>query len=358
MRIRLIKKIALIMSIGILAAGCNLFGSGNISGIAKTEDGGGSWQLSNQIKNSKNTLDSTVIDRLEFDPTTSQTIFAGSSNNGLLKTDDSGQTWIQILSRITVRDFFIEPGDDQTIIVAGSYNGNGKIIKTTDGGGSWQEIYNEASPGSSINAITIDPSIPNVLYALSSSGQLIKSTDGGINWFVVYDFKVAGTELKFNPLNSQLYALFLGTGLLTSADGGKTWNSLTKQLSGQSFVSNTTYTGTQIRARAVGNYKDLALDPQSSSVMYLATGSGVYKTTDNGTTWNFLNVPLKTTSQSAIAVVSSNAGATAYVSFANTIFKTLDGGQSWQTQELPTGTSAAVILIDPKLPQIVYAGLN
>ncbi len=345
----MIKKIFALSLILLMAQSCSLT-KGGVLGIVKTVDGGATWQSSNLMEGEKTgNISGLTVSELMFDPNNRETLYASSTNGGLWMSKDSAQTWKQILSEITIYDFYIDHTDTSTIYVSGTYNNHGKILKTANGGASWEQIYNEASSRNAVNTITGNPNNTQEIYAALNSGVMIKSQDGGINWFVIYDAKDQVLRMRFNPLNGQLYAIALTKGLAKSGNGGQTWTTLTSSLLATSTVLGT-YEG-------ASQFIKFALDDQNSQVIYLTSSKGVFKTTDEGVTWTGLILPVKGESMRPRAIASSRGGVVAYTSIDNTIFKTVNGGQSWQTQSLPTTNRVNSVIIDPVLPQISYLGL-
>ncbi len=215
------KKIALLSLIFFLAAGCSLFGNSTINGVVKTVDGGGVWKLSNRIKDVKNgVIDSLNVSELGFEPGNHEPIYMSASNGGFWRSFDSGDNWQQLLSKINAYDFYVNPQDINNILVSGIYGDHGKILRTKDGGATWDEVYNEASSRNTVNTITANPNNPFELYAALNSGVIIKSIDGGTNWFVVYENKGQITKLRYNPVNNALYALVYGSGLYRALTAG------------------------------------------------------------------------------------------------------------------------------------------
>src|SRR6266852_948898 len=95
--------------------------------------------------------------------------------------------------------------------------------------------------------------------------------------------------------------------------------------------------------------------------------TGVWKTTDTGNTWEPIFDAQETASVSAIAVAASDPNVI-YVgsgeglqrpdlSVGDGIYKTTDGGQSWRHFGLRDGQQIAVILIDPRDPNRVFAAV-
>lgn len=138
-----------------------------------------------------------------------------------------------------------------------------------------------------ITAIAVDPTNPMIVYAGCANGGVWKSVDFCKSWVSLFDHQNTTSigALAIDPFTpSTLYcgtgeanslrSYYPGTGLYKSTDAGKTW-----QLIGlpNSF--------------SIGN---IAINPQDPREIYVAAvGSlrhrspqrGVYKTTDAGTTW-------------------------------------------------------------------------
>jgi hypothetical protein len=200
-------------------------------------------------------------------------------------------------------DFAVPPLEPTTIYAA---TGSGGLWKSVNNGTTWESIFDN-QPVISIGDIAVAPSDPNVVWvgtgeATSSRSTywgdgVYKSTDAGKTWtnMGLKDSQHIG-RIVVNPTNPDIvYVAALGhlyseneeRGLYKTIDGGKTW---TKSL------------GARVGSRAIG-VCDVAMDPRDPKVLYAATydkdrkfwmfrlggpGSGIYKTTDSGTTWTKL----------------------------------------------------------------------
>src|SRR5258708_6863310 len=181
------KNVVLILALFLLSASC-LSGGGPL-GVLKTYDGGGAWLAMDRVSSSSSqSISSLQVSHLAFNPVNREEIFLSALNGGLWKSSDSAQTWKVVLSKINAYDFAVNPQDPNNILVSGIYNNHGKIVRTRDGGATWEEVYNEASTDNTVTAITVNYSRPAELYAGLDSGVVIKSVDGGTNWFVVKEF--------------------------------------------------------------------------------------------------------------------------------------------------------------------------
>jgi photosystem II stability/assembly factor-like uncharacterized protein len=99
--------------------------------------------------------------------------------------------------------------------------------------------------------------------------------------------------------------------------------------------------------------------------IYAATRSGgLWKTANNGVTWDPISDSVEVAAVGAVAVASSNANivwmgtgdqANARSSYSGKgVFKSIDAGKTWQFVGLPDSHHIARIIIHPKNPDIVY----
>ena len=189
------------------------------------------------------------------------TYYMGTTGGGLWKTDDAGITWRNI------SDGYFKTGTIGAIAVAESdpnvvYVGTGEhavrgvmthsgdgVYKSTDAGKTWKRVGLE--PTRHIARILVDPKNPNIvivaaqgaLYGPSPERGIYKSTDGGATWKKVLfvDNQTGAAELSMDMNNTRiLYAAMWehgrlpwkvisggpGSGLYKSVDQGETWEKL------------------------------------------------------------------------------------------------------------------------------------
>ncbi|MFL6256857.1 MAG: SBBP repeat-containing protein, partial [Pyrinomonadaceae bacterium] len=305
---------------GVIYAGSNL-------GVYRSTDGGASWQLGGQVRPSTAPF---ITRAVVVDPTNSAIVYAGTSGgSGLYKSTDGGTTFEAKASGLTipvVTTLVINP-NTPTTLYAGTQLG---IFKTTNGGDSWTQVQGSPSTGLStaINKLVIDPSNPQTLYAATTSRGVLKTTDGGANWVQVNNglmqsgITLQPRTLALDPLNpSIIYAGVSGftNGVYKSTDGGANWVSsstgLTTTINGQTFTP-------VINA--------ILIDPASPSIVYAATGFGIYKSTDGGANWAPANTGLANRN---ILALASRPGSPAAV-----LAGALVGGDPFVLKLNPAGT--------------------
>jgi photosystem II stability/assembly factor-like uncharacterized protein len=192
------------------------------------------------------------------------------------------------------------PGDPR-IYYAGAASGG--IFKSTDGGTHWEPIF-DGQPVSSIGALAIANSDPNIVWAgtgesfirshISVGQGVYKSLDAGKTWSFAGLEKTGRTSrLVIDPRNSEVvFSCALGhaygpqpeRGVFRTGDGGKSWTQVLK-------VDENT------------GCSDLIMDPNNPHILFAGMwqleihtyertsggpGSGLYKSIDGGLTWKKL----------------------------------------------------------------------
>ena len=123
------------------------------------------------------------------------------------------------------------PKNPKTIYVAGGWGtgletySSAGVLRTTDGGASWQSVMNglvdpAGLTSSVIDALWMDRSNPSILLAGSEYDGVYRTTDGGNSWKNVYPTNHA-TEFATDA-NGGVHAA-TAAGLLFSSDAGATW---------------------------------------------------------------------------------------------------------------------------------------
>lgn len=368
-----LRLFAAVSSLVFLAAGCGPFDSGSTAaGVVKTTNGGADWTAVNKVVSTNKanktkasgTLLKSDIQMLAFDPGASDHVFAVSSTSGVYESVNSGDEWKQILSKVIARSIVIDPTDAKHIYVTGSAGGHGKIIETKDGGKTWTEIYNEANPETSVYGIALNPDKPIEVVAAAKTGNFIKSNDGGQTWTLMQNFKDQVVQLYWQ--DGTIYILLKTKGLFKSRDGGQSFVSITAPL--VHLSDNNTQSSSVPREGApqtislpttsVSKFNFSSVSRSDWRLLYIATDLGLFKSTDEGNTWTFIKLPLKNADLFVTTTVIGPDNSMVFASAGNTIYKSLNAGASWQVQAVATGGAIDYILVDQKLPQIVYAGIT
>ena len=251
------------------------------------------------------------------------------------------------------------PGDANTYYAGAA---SGGLWKTTDAGIHWTSVFDD-QPVSSIGALAVAPSDPNVVWAgtgepfirsnVSIGWGVYKSNDAGKHWTKMgLDSTGRISRIVVHPTNPDIvYVAALGTlygpqpqrGIYRTTDGGKTWEKVL-------FVNDST------------GACDIVMDPNNPRMLFAAfwqvevhtwgrlsggKGSGIWTSTDGGTTWKRLTgsgLPTKPVGKIGLAMTKANSSriyalietgdGVPAVNIAQPdtgrLFRSDDGGGSWQ----------------------------
>src|SRR5467141_3052427 len=243
--------------------------------------------------------------------------YMAAVNGGVWKTTDFGNTWNPIFDDQpsgSVGALAVAPSDPNIIYVGSGEGlqrpdlatGDG-VYKSTDAGKSWTHLPN-LRDAQQITAILIDPKDPNRVfvateghpYGPNAERGVFRSTDGGQSFQkVLYkDENTGAADLAFDPTNPQtIYAVLwaarvapwevrsggsiyiAGSGLFKSTDGGSTWRPLTK--------------GLPTAAEELGRM-GIAVAPSQPNRLYASIEAkrgvaGIYRSDDAGESWKQVN---------------------------------------------------------------------
>jgi photosystem II stability/assembly factor-like uncharacterized protein len=223
------------------------------------------------------------------------------------------------------------------------------VWETTDAGRTWRPLF-DGQPIGSIGAIALAPSNPRVLYVgtgeadmrsdIAQGNGAYKSTDGGRTWTHIglADTQQIG-RIVVDPRDpDRVFLAALGhpygpnaeRGVFRSTDGGRSW---------QKVLFKDADTG------AI----DLAFRPGDPSVIYAALwqtrrppwsvyppsngpGSGLYKSTDGGSTWTQITGTASRPARTIGLAVAPGRPDRVYAMVDATeggLYRSDDGGASW-----------------------------
>jgi photosystem II stability/assembly factor-like uncharacterized protein len=148
-------------------------------------------------------------------------------NTGLIKSTDGGQTWQNVATildpPVDFHAMAVSKSDPNTIM--GFDSGGRGLFKTADAGKTWQKLDYPA--GRYVTALAISPSDPKVVFAGTDGGVFV-SDDGAASWTLLNQYKgIAVIALAFST-DGNLYASTEELGLGKSSDLGKTWETINR----------------------------------------------------------------------------------------------------------------------------------
>ena len=312
--------------------------------------------------------------------------YMAPNNGGVWKSTDYGRTWDPIFDDQptgSIGALAVAPSDPSVIYVGSGEGlqrpdlsvGDG-IYKSTDSGHTWRHLG--LPDGRQIPAILVDPKDPNRVfvavlghpYGPNSERGVYRSTDGGQTFEKVLskDEDTGAIDICFDPSNSQhLYAALWaarkgpweygnsyrgsGSGLFHSTDGGSSWKPLTRGL--PTFAEGLGRIGVTV---APGDPQRLYAIVQAS-----AGAGGLFRSEDAGESWQRVNNESRVCGRADdFAEVKVDPSNRDVVYVANTsTYRSTDGGRTFTAiKGAPGGDDYHRIWINPENPQILILGVD
>jgi photosystem II stability/assembly factor-like uncharacterized protein len=263
---------------------------------------------------------------------------------------------------------------------------NGGVWKSDDFGNTWNPIFDD-QPTGSVGAIAVAPSDPSIIYVGSGEGLqrpdlsvgdgIYKSTDAGKSWTHL-DLSDAQqiTAIVVDPNNpDRLFVSAEGhpygpnpvRGVFRSVDGGKTFEKVLYKDENTGGADVVMVPGDPQTLFAALWAARVAPWEVRSGEYFIIPGSGLYKSTDGGTTWRPITQGLPTAedglSRIGIAISPSNPKRM-YLDVETKkdkagVYRSDDAGESWQLANSDhriggRGPGAMGIAVAPGNPDVIY----
>ncbi len=398
-----------------LAARDVLFAPGQLSvayaivsaSVYRSTDGGATWTRRG------GGFDGYRPDALAADPEAPETLYAATSqitSSGIggtrldlriFRSPDGGATWQALTAPgqlapdepggLLASGIVVASGAPAAVYVAIGASG---LLRSLDGGATWDLVSSGLEAGSDVERLTVDPSDPSVLYAVSSAlvgPGVFKTTDRGDHWAPAAAGIPDGLPVHRVVVDagdpSRLYGA-TDAGVFTSGDAGATWHSLASGMASEverlksdphapgtwhaitpsAALQRTTDGGatwspfaTSLEPRLRGNALDLAVAPCAAGTLYLSTlgtappappANLLLESTDGGATWSPADAGLEEPLPRLVVdprLCDSLFG----LGVGTTFWRTGDGAATWSG--VPVGNLRS-LLVDPEDASLLYAG--
>lgn len=166
-------------------------------------------------------------------------IYSGNSQGEILKSFDAGMSWTTVKRfNNTIKKILIDPNDTRIIYVATAKSG---IFKSIDSGLNWEDLNKDLKKYSGAMAyinLLFNPSVQNSLFFLNNYG-ILKTTDGGTTWealsLITPPSSTKIYSMAVNPKNDNEIFYGTATTFYKTVNGGKNW--ITKRLPVPSVAS-------------------------------------------------------------------------------------------------------------------------
>lgn len=228
--------------------------------------------------------------------------------------------------------------------------------------GAWTHL-GPGNIGGRTRAMLIDPTNPEIMYSGGVAGGVWKTTNAGASWTPLSDLlpNLAVCSLAFDPEDSRIiYAgtgegvfngdMVRGAGIFKTTDSGATW----------AFLETT--------ATSDFHYvNDIVLSPTNRTRVYAGTRTGVWRSDDGGMNWNRILNPLSLVGSTVrggcldLAIRSDQATDFIFASCGtleqSTVYRNTNAGGAgqWEPVLREQGMGRTTIAIAPSNQDIVYA---
>ena len=282
----------------------------------------------------------------------------------------------------------VQEGNRITLYVGAA---SGGVWKSVNGGTTFKPVFDK-QPVQSIGAVAIDSKNPKTVWvgtgeswtrnSVSYGDGVYKSTDGGDNWTNVglpSSERVAKIAIDPSDTNTvyvcvpgKLWSDSDDRGVYKTTDSGKSWTKVLKGANASTGCSmltldranpKTIYAGMWDFRRKGWTFRSGGDGPDAAS------GSGLFKSIDGGTTWQSLDdksaagLPTKPWGRIAVTAAPSNANIVYALIEAeppkNGLYRSEDGGKTWQARDrsqmmIWRPFYFANFTVDPKDPNKIY----
>ena len=309
--------------------------------------------------------------------------YVGTAHGGVWKTTSNGALWTPLLQHeglMSIGDVTMSQTNPDLVWVGTGESNNRQstgwgegVYKTTDGGATFTHMGLRDTRH--INRIIIDPANNDIVY-VAATGPLwgpgggrgiYKTTDGGRNWRLVLkgDDDTGANDLAISPSDPRvLYASMYqrrrtnccmngggpGSGIFKSTDGGETWN----RLAGGLPTGSLGRIGLDVfRANASILYASI----EAPAAVPLDSGkTGLWRSDDAGSTWRKTNsTNPRPMYFSQVRIDPTNADIV-YMGGVG-MQMTIDGGKTIETDAARvTHDDVHAIWIDPANPEHIVTG--
>jgi PKD repeat protein len=233
---------------------------GTDGGVARTTNGGSTWQTIN------GNMNIAQIYKMGNSRNNAGRVVTGHQDNGTNLSN--GTAWSEIYGGDGA-DCFIDWNNNNTIVA--SYI-EGDYQRSFNGGGSWTSISNGLTGTAAwVAPIVQSPTDPNTYYC--GYQHVFVSNNQGTTWTQKGTIGAVLDEIKIAPSNTNVIYASSVSGIFKTTNAGNSWSNVTGTI-----------------PYSLGQLTDLAIDSLNPNRVYVtlsgySAGNKVFATSDGGATW-------------------------------------------------------------------------
>jgi photosystem II stability/assembly factor-like uncharacterized protein len=180
--------------------------------FAKSTDGGATWT---DVR--PDGLPSLDLHGFAVDPNDPATLFAAVAGEGLYRSDDSGESFEEVSSEVGGAVMALAVTDHGRILAGDMEQG---LLASEDGGETWHVVAEAAVMGLAIN-----PADPNTIVA--GGPGILRSNDAGRTWDQALALEQGAGPVAWSASNPDTgYAVGFDRLLYRTNDRGRTWQAV------------------------------------------------------------------------------------------------------------------------------------
>lgn len=283
-----------------------------------------------------------------FTKTNNSFLSAGRMGGGFWRSDDTGKTWNASNNGIARNDVNCILATSQNTLILGTEHGG--LIRSTDLGVNWMNVTLPPPGSSNSKIISVRMDSKNTLYAASmgATNSIWRSTTDGESWTqtsfndsdLTLGVSLTLTDMYINASDKIFVSGFSRnqdslSGVFTSTDEGSTWHRLFSVPPNSSAQSF------------------LLLD--DSTILMGTYVHGFFRSSDIGLSWE--QVEGTGGFQNIVSIIQDSAGIILAASLQGGVVRSTDFGMTWSFSN--TGLLSTEVRTISKLPNgILFAGTN
>ena len=303
-----------VVSIALHPTNANILYVATNDAVYKSRDGGSTWERFPSFSARR-------VTTLAIDPLLPATIYAGTMGDAVYKSPDGGQHWLPhnvgLKEHVSfVNQFVFHPTVSEKMYIATTVG----AFYTKDAGREWEERMNGMKEVHIVTAIAINPKDPTILFG-GTTGGMYRSDDAAMTWKKINNGLIPESELMASMAlgvnaieidRTNPNVIYAGTtkGLFRTANKGEQWERIGQSLS-DPFISS------------------ILLHPTEPSQLYVGGPKGVWKSSDSGKTWQAMNQGIATLNMRALAMDPKNPQILYAGTNGSGLYRSADAGATW-----------------------------
>jgi len=309
----------------------------------KSEDSGVTWSLLTHWRGSDAPAGTPVVHADKHALLWSGNTLLQGCDGGIYKTANNGVSWTDISSNLAISQMYrlgVSQSDNKVIC---GLQDNGTKLRSN--AGAWTDNI-----GGDGMECFIHPTNANIMYGEFQYGEIRRSTNGGASWSNIYnnlpdDFTGSWvTPYLMDPTTPT--TIYVGyNDVYKSANQGNSWTAISTGLSPNSTL------------------RFVVVAPVNSQIIYASDGYAIWKTTNGGANWSAVNGNLPNSLITYLSVHPENADLV-YVTFGGytsgrKVYQSTSGGTNWTniSGSLPN-LPANCVLVQPNSNSVLYVGMD